>query len=246
MQKMKALILAGGRGNRINEFSENQNKCMIHLNGKPLLQHSLEKISEEDISEIVMVVGYKAEQIINHFGISFRNKRIKYVIQWEQRGLVHAIECAKNELDGQDFVLMLGDEIMSGSRLSEMIRFYREEKNIFGVCGILKVENREQIRRTYTLVKGDNGQIFRLIEKPRKPFNNYQGTGHCIFNHQILDYIDITPIHHERNEKELPDLVQCCIDEGHVVKAFDICDEYGNVNSIEDLKRAEKWIITTA
>lgn len=237
---MKALILAGGRGNRINEFSEGENKCMIKLGQKPLLLHCLEKIADEAVSEIIIVVGYKAENIINQFGISFHNKKIRYVIQWEQKGLVHAIECAKEALDGHDFVLMLGDEIMTNCRLAEMIRFFRNEKDIFGACGILKAADRNQIRRTYTLVKGDNDQIFRLIEKPRKPFNDYQGTGHCIFRNKILEYIDITPIHHERNEKELPDLIQCCIDEGHMVKAFNICDQYGNVNSVDDLKSAEK------
>ena len=65
---MKALILAGGRGNRINEFSENQNKCMMPFRGKPLIQHTLERIAETDLSEIIIVVGYKAEDIINHYG----------------------------------------------------------------------------------------------------------------------------------------------------------------------------------
>ena len=110
---MKALILAGGRGNRLNEFSENQNKCMIAFRGKPLIEHILENTSALDFSEIVIVVGYKAEDIINHYGISFKKKRIRYVIQPEQKGLVHAIECARKALDGEDFFLMLGDEVMS-------------------------------------------------------------------------------------------------------------------------------------
>ena len=110
---MKALILAGGRGNRLNEFSENQNKCMISFKGKPLIEHLLDKASKLDFSEIVIVVGYKAEDIINHYGISFKKKRIRYVIQPEQKGLVHAIECAREALNGEDFFLMLGDEVMS-------------------------------------------------------------------------------------------------------------------------------------
>ena len=61
---MKALILAGGRGNRINEFSETQNKCMISFRGKPLIEHILQQIAVLDISEIIIVVGYKAEDII--------------------------------------------------------------------------------------------------------------------------------------------------------------------------------------
>lgn len=238
---MKALILAGGRGNRINEFSENQNKCMIQFRGKPLIEHILEKIDGTDISEIVIVVGYKAEDIINHYGISYREKRIQYVIQREQKGLVHAIECARDALEGQDFFLMLGDEVMSNSRRKEMLDFFQSDEGLFGVCGILKVNDLGQIRRTYALVKDEQDRIFRLIEKPRRPINEYQGTGHCIFKNRILDYIDITPIHYERGEKELPDLIQCCIDDGKTVKAFQICDQYSNINSKDDLLKAEGY-----
>ena len=240
---MKALILAGGRGNRINEFSENQNKCMMPFRGKPLIQHALDRIARTDLSEIIIVVGYKAEDIINHYGISFRDKRIRYVIQREQKGLVHGIECAGELLEGEDFMLMLGDEVMANARGKEMLQIFQSDKSIFGVCGILEVQDRNQIRRTYALVKDDQNRIFRLIEKPSKPFNNFQGTGNCIFGNQILNYIETTPIHHERGEKELPDLIQCCIDEGHIVKAFRICDQYININSLEDLMMAERFIV---
>ena len=238
---MKALILAGGRGNRINEFSENQNKCMILFRGKPLLEHILDNAAGLDFSEIVIVVGYKAEAIINHYGISFKNKRIRYVIQPEQKGLVHAIECAREALNDEDFFLMLGDEVMSKPRKKEMKESYQNEDSLFGVCGILKVNDLDQIRRTYALVKDEQNRIFRLIEKPRRPINEYQGTGHCIFRNRILDYIESTPIHHERGERELPDLIQCCIDDGKTVKAFLVCDDYVNINSKEDLLKAEGY-----
>lgn len=214
---------------------------MIALNGKPLLEYNLERVCVSDITDIVMVVGYKAEDIINRYGISFQNKKITYVIQREQKGLVHAMECAKNQLAGDDFILLLGDEMLRNARTRKMIQFYHENQPLFGICGILKVDNRNQIRNTYALIKNEDDQLLRLIEKPRNPFNNFQGTGHCIFNNTILDYIERTPIHHERKEKELPDLVQCCIDEGNVIKAFFICDDYANINSIQDLRDVEKW-----
>jgi dTDP-glucose pyrophosphorylase len=236
---MKALILAGGRGNRINEFSENQNKCMIHFRGKPLIEHILTQTCTLDVTEIVIVVGYKAEDIINHYGISFGNKRIRYVIQPEQRGLVHAIECARGALENEDFFLMLGDEVMQNPKREKMIQHFNAADSTFVVCGILRVKDLGQIRSTYAVVKNDQEQIFRLIEKPRRPINEFQGTGHCIFKNRILEYIDITPVHHERGERELPDLIQCCIDDGKIVRAFEVCDQYCNINSKDDLLKAE-------
>ena len=65
---MKALILAGGRGKRIKEAHKDKNKCMITINGKPLIEYSLDCVAQTGVSEIVIVVGYKAEEIINTYG----------------------------------------------------------------------------------------------------------------------------------------------------------------------------------
>lgn len=231
---MKALILAGGRGKRLDELSKNMNKCMIDVHGRPVIEYSLDNAASTDVDEILLVVGYRAEEIINHYGISYKGKRLRYVLQWEQKGLVHAMECAAEALAGDDFMLLLGDEIMLNPRHAELVASYKTS-NVFAVCGILPVENRELIRRTYTLIQDENRVIHRLVEKPRKPFNNLMGTGDCVFSNRILEYISVTPIHHERQEKELPDLIQSAIDDGNTVKSFIICDGYGNINSIDDI-----------
>ncbi len=238
---MKALILAGGRGNRLNELSAEQNKCMTKVRGKHLIEYNLDCALDVDVDEIVLVVGYRAETIINFLGNSYKGKTIKYVIQSEQKGLVHAIECAKKAVDGADFFLMLGDEMLFHPKHQEMVAEFRNNQNIFGFCGIVSVNDRNQIKKTYTLIHGPNKDIYRLIEKPRHPLNEFQGTGHCLFRNQIYDYIQYTPIHHERNEKELPDLIQCAIDDAMTIKAFLICDKYTNVNTHEDIRLAASF-----
>jgi len=240
---MKALILAGGRGNRLNELSAEQNKCMIKVRGRHLIEYNLDCAIDVNVDEIVIVVGYKAEAIINFLGNNYRGKTIKYVIQSEQRGLVHAIECARKTIDGADFFLMLGDEMLYNPRHQDMIEIFRSKRGIFGMCGIVTVADRSQIKKTYTLIQGPDQDIYRLIEKPRHPLNEYQGTGHCVFRNSIYDYIQYTPIHHERNEKELPDLIQCAIDDAMTIKAFMICDKYTNVNTHEDIRLAESFFV---
>jgi len=238
---MKALVLAGGRGKRLDEISQNKNKCMLLLGNKPVIEYSLNCALKCDVDEIIVVVGYRAEEIINAYGNCYKGKRIKYVIQWEQRGLVHAIECAKEMLEGDDFMLLLGDEILLNSRHQQMLYEFKNE-NAFALCGVLWVDNKDLIRRTYSIIFDKNNVVYRLVEKPRNPLNNYMGTGNCVFRNQILDYIDITPIHHERKEKELPDLIQCAIDDGKTVKLFNICDRYTNINTKDDIAIAESFL----
>ena len=237
---MKALVLAGGRGKRMEELSDSENKCMLHIHGKPLIQYSLDNASAiRPVTEIVVVVGYRAESIINRFGTAYNGKRISYVIQREQRGLVHAMECARDYVTGQDFFLFLADEVILGGRHSEMLRLFLDE-DIFCVCGVYPQENLAMIRRTYSLIYGPDNRIYRLVEKPRKPFSPLQGTGNILFRDAIFSYLDVCPVNPHRGEKELPDLIQCAIDDGEVVKYATVCDRYININSPEEWRMVEE------
>ncbi len=239
---MKAIILAAGRGKRLEEHSESVNKCMLRFKGKHLIEYSLETASRAGVDEIIIVVGYRAEDIINQYGIQYGKTRIRYVFQEEQRGLVHAIEQTRDVLEGHDFLLLLADEILIDPKPSEMINEF-SEKGLFIMCGVTEVEDIDQIRKTYAIIHNpENNMIYRLIEKPRNPLNNIMGTGHCIFRNQIFDYIPFTPINYFRQEKELPDLIQCAIDDGKPVQLFFIGSRYVNINTPEDIAKAEKII----
>jgi len=255
---MKALILAGGRGERLGDLTKNSNKCMLLLKGKPVLEYNLRRASEiPEVNEIILVVGYRAEDIINKYGTTFSYtsdegthiKKIRYVIQRNLEGLVHAIQCAREAIGEDDIFLLLGDEVFQNSRHREMIRLFSQYKDdppvdtFFGFCGVVSREKgkTEEIRKTYAILLDDVGNILRLIEKPQAHFNHWQGTGHCVFKNEILGYLNKTPIHPKRGERELPDLIQCAIDEGKMVKLFRLAEDYTNINSEEDLREAEKF-----
>jgi len=237
---VKALVLAAGRGSRLGQQTAESNKCMLQLFGKPLVQYSLENAVQAGVSEIVMVVGYHAENIINGFGIDFEGTRIQYVIQDDPRGLVHAIETAGPAIGGEDFMLFLADEILWRPKHADMVANF-EQQELFGICGVVQEPNPDEIRKTYALIQDEATQrIHRLIEKPRRPPSNVRGTGNCIFRREILDYVALTPINQSRGEKELPDLIQCAIDDGEDVRSFDIGDAYVNINTPNDIQIAEQ------
>ena len=241
---MKALILAAGRGNRLSDKTNNTNKCMLEINGIPVLEYNIRRASEiDEINEIIIVVGYQKEDIMKYFSNYYDGRNIKYVYQWEQLGLVNAIEVAKEALSGEDFFLMLGDEVLVNSKHKEMINDFNAF-GAFGLCGVVirSYGDLEKISKTYTVLFSGNWKINRIIEKPKYQHNIFQGTGQCIFRNEILDYISETPINirRGRQEKELPDLIQCTIDDGKEIRHFVVADDYANINDKNDLKEAEK------
>lgn len=243
---MKAIILAAGRGKRLKGVTEPVNKCMLKFNARHLIEYSLESASLSNVDEIIIVVGYRAEDIINTFGIEYEKTRIRYVFQEDQTGLVNAIEQCREILNGADFILHLADELLINPRPMEMIREF-QDRDLFVMCGVTRVENRNLIKNTYSVIYDrDTGQVYRLIEKPRNPFNDIMGTGNCIFRNEILNLIQFTPIHHVRKEKELPDLVQCAIDDGMAVQLFFVAAQYININTPEDIELAERLMGTVS
>jgi dTDP-glucose pyrophosphorylase len=237
---LKALILAGGRGKRLSEFTNENNKCLFPFRGKPLIEYSFENAERIGIAEIVVVVGYLAENIINTYGTRFGACTIRYVIQSERRGLVHAIECSKKAVGDSDFLLMLGDEFFIGPDHEGMLRAFHE-KGAFATCGITVAPALEFIRKTYSVLSDETTRrIYRLIEKPENPANHLMGTGNVLFRNEIFRYIDKTPINQNRGERELPDLVQCAIDDGKNVFYHVIASEYVNVNTEDDISILKK------
>jgi dTDP-glucose pyrophosphorylase len=232
--RLKALILAGGRGKRLRELEDEKNKCLISYHGRPLIDYSLENAAKIGVDEIVIVVGHLAEQLINVFGISYQGIRIRYVIQREQLGVVHAISCAQSALEGADFLLLLGDEFFCQPDHSSLLRYFDAE-NAFIVCGVIQVEDLTVIRKTYSILfDKESRRILRLIEKPQNPSNAFMGTGNIIFKNEIMEFIDKTPINPQRGERELPDLIQCAIDDGRKVLFHVFASLYVNVNTPED------------
>jgi dTDP-glucose pyrophosphorylase len=236
---MKALILAGGRGSRLDSLTDATNKCMLPLAGRPLVEYSLENAIAAGVSEVVLVVGHLAEQIINAYGNVYQGTPIRYVIQWEQRGLVHAVECAREAIGDSDFMLFLADEVLIEPRHPEMMETFASQ-DLCVLCGVIEVDDRSQISKTYAIIRGEDDTIHRLIEKPDNPMNDVMGTGNVVFDNRIFDYIEHTPINQQRDEKELPDLIQCAIDDGQAVKAFFIGSRYVNVNTPDEIGRAEE------
>ncbi len=73
--------------------------------------------------------------------------------------------------------------------------------------------------------------------------NNIMGTVNCLFKNEIFAYIPQTPINQKRGEKELPDLIQCAIDEGKIIKSSIICDQYFNINSEKEIREAGSYFV---
>lgn len=121
---MRAAILAGGKGTRIGQRFPDLPKPMIPVAGKPLLQHQVELLARQGITDITLIIGYKSEIIQKHFGDGAAfGARIDYIIEDKPLGTGGALSLLPRE----ETLILFGD-IYLDIDFRRFIRFYKEKQ----------------------------------------------------------------------------------------------------------------------
>jgi len=202
---MKAVILAAGEGLRCRPLTLTRSKVMLPVANKPILEYVIRALSKNDIKDIIIVVGYKKERIMDHFGngIDF-GTNISYIDQDAQLGTAHAVKLAE-PLVGEKFMVLNGDNLIDEETISDLLR------GDFGDISILSV-TRDQITG-YGVLLIDKGKVSQIIEKPRDRISHLVNTGIYIFSSSIFSEIEKTPIS-EIGEYAITDTIQKMIEKG--------------------------------
>lgn len=106
---MQAIILAAGRGTRMDELTTATPKPMLPVAGRPLLEYKIDALPDS-IDEVILIVGYLKDVIKRHFGAVYGGKRVRYIEQGELNGTAGALWSAKEMLHDR-FLVMMGDDI---------------------------------------------------------------------------------------------------------------------------------------
>ena len=123
---MKTVIMAGGKGTRIASIAGDIPKPMIPVCGKPILEHQIECLKKNGLTDIILVIGHLGDHIKNYFSDGSRfGCNISYFTETEPLGTAGALYKIKSLLD--DFILLNGDTIFDID-FSRMITFHREKK----------------------------------------------------------------------------------------------------------------------
>ena len=237
---MKAVMLAAGKGNRLKIHGNVTNKCFVKVCNRPLLEYALDFINPSFFTELIIVVGYNAEYVINYIGTSFHGVKVSYIHQEHPRGIVDAIKFAYEAIACEEFLMMLSDEIIIDPRISHMIEYFNNG-DFDGICGVTH-ESAERISVSYSLRTDDKNKILQVQEKPAMPFNSLCGTGLCIANRSLLELVFSTPVNNERNEYELCDWLQLGIDQKLRLQSFVVGSRSFNINTNADIIEAERYI----
>ncbi len=187
---MKALVLTAGEGQRLRPLTTNRSKTMLMIAGRPVLQYIIDSLIENEIRDIVIVVGHGREDLIDHFQMGGeQGVRIRYMIQHKQEGVEHAILTAKEELEGEEnFLLVNGDVLVEPEMVTRTLNNHESMGGDVTMLVTL-VSNPEQFG---TVKIGPNGIVEKLVEKggPDRYVSNYAVAGVSVFSTKILPLLE--------------------------------------------------------
>jgi glucose-1-phosphate thymidylyltransferase len=103
---LQAVILAAGEGTRLRPLTQNRPKALIPVANKPIIEHTILSLVEAGIRDIIVVVGYRKEQVMRH--LARLSLPVMIVRQTEQMGTGHALLSAKEKIAG-DVIVLPGD-----------------------------------------------------------------------------------------------------------------------------------------
>lgn len=118
---MQAIILAAGMGRRLGELTKGNTKCMVKVNGVPLIDRLLTQLSCLDLKRVVIVVGYEADGLMAHIGDRYSDKlHIEYVLNpiYDKTNNIYSLALAKDKLAEDDTLLIESDLIFDEKMFS--------------------------------------------------------------------------------------------------------------------------------
>jgi len=175
---MKAVILAAGEGKRLRPFTETMPKVMLPVANKPIIHHVVDALVENGISEIIIVVGYKKESIMQHFK-SYDKAKITFAYQEKQLGTAHALLQAKDYID-DSFLVLSGDNIIGESDVSKI----KDNPSEY----VMLIKEHAQTSK-YGVVSIKNDKLINLIKQPDHYLGKFISTGIYKFPTSIFTHI---------------------------------------------------------
>ena len=121
---MQAIILAAGMGKRLGELTQNNTKCMVPVNGTPLIDRLLNQLKDFNLNRVVIVVGYEGQKLVDYIGNRYdESLRIEYVFNpiYDKTNNIYSLALAKQQMEEDDTLLLESDLIFDTSMLDLIV-----------------------------------------------------------------------------------------------------------------------------
>lgn len=184
---MKAVVMAGGFGTRIQPLTNSMPKPMLPIVNKPMMEHIIRSLKAVGIEEFIILLYFMPDVIKDYFKDGKKlGIKIRYVTPDDDYGTAGAVKCAAEYLKDDSFIIVSGD-LITDFDFNHIINYHREKHSSLTIT-LTPVDNPLDFG---VVIAGSGGKIEKFLEKPSwgEVFSDTINTGIYILEPHILDYI---------------------------------------------------------
>ncbi|XP_049283157.1 mannose-1-phosphate guanyltransferase beta [Anopheles funestus] len=206
---MRALILVGGYGTRLRPLTLSTPKPLVEFANKPILLHQIEALVEAGVTQVILAVSYRAEQMEAELSAQVERLGVKLIFSHETEplGTAGPLALAKSILsESTEPFFVLNSDIICDFPFKELEQFHRRH----GREGTIVVTRVEEPSKYGVVLYAEDGCIKSFIEKPQEFVSNKINAGMYVLNPSVLSRIELKPTSIEKeifpvmsHEKEL-------------------------------------------
>lgn len=191
---MKVVILCGGKGERLREYTETIPKPLVEIGGQPILWHIMKMYSHYGFNQFILCLGYKGEKIKEALSQNKENWDIEFVDTGLDTNTGGRIKKIQRYIETDFFFLTYGDGV-SDINMRELLEYHQKHGKIATVTCT-------RLRSLYGIVNLDeNNSVVDINEKPF--IDRWINSGFFVFNKKIFNYLDETSILEDKPLKQL-------------------------------------------
>lgn len=231
---VKAVVLAAGKGTRMGALTEDLPKPMLPVNGKPLLEHILDRLAQAGVRECGIVTGYRHEAIEQYFvgrGANYP-MRLEFIHQQVINGTGGAAKLARGFVGNDAFLMTYGDIWCESEDYARVMQPIEVEPETDATLAVKYVDDPFQGAAVYVA----DGFIRKIIEKPPKGTSatHWNSAGIYGFRPSVFEQIDRVPLS-VRGEYEITSAFEQMIDAGAKLRAVEIKGTWRDIGRPADL-----------
>ena len=223
-----ALIMAGGRGERLKPLTDNTPKPLLKVGDKPIIEHNIDRLNTYGIDDIWISVRYLGNQLVDYFKDgSEKALRINYV--WEENALGTAGALALVDGFIHDHVLMMNSDLLTNIDFEDLFLFFEEHEADLAVACIPY-----QVNVPYAVMETNGKKVTGFKEKPT--YTHYSNAGIYLMKKEVINKVP-------KNETfNATDLMEKLIQEGKKVVAYPLVGYWLDIGKHEDYQKAQQDI----